>query len=209
MFKVIFKTAVKAVFIVAILALIVFGVLSLGFPGTMADLCERTGNYSMATGYASLNYTYSGNVNDLNRCFADSVYAKNDNDIVKFGDKLCADEKFAEVCEINSKTVETAGGTIVEIDYRQYVYGNLACAKYRKGDKEGAVSVANTAMEGVQGFPVNNALAILSLQAIQSADKETAQTLKTEVEKFTPAEAEKEYYDILLNELTKVGGQEL
>lgn len=208
MFKVVFKTAVKAIIGIAILALIVFGVLSLGFPSTMAGLCENTGNFYMAAGYASLSYTYTGDVNDLNRCFADNVQAKNDGDIVRFGEKLVQDEKFGEVCETNSKTVTTENGKVF-IDYKQFVYGNIACAKYRLGDKDEAVSATKTAMDGVENFPKNNAVAYLSLQVIESGDKGTAEKLLAEMEKFKPAEDETGYYNTLKSELQKVGGEEL
>lgn len=207
MFKVIFKTALKTLLLVAILALVAFGIASLGFPSEMAELCEKSGNYSLATGYASLSYTYSKDVNDLNRCFIDSVYAKNDGDIIKFGDKLIADEKFEEVCQSNSKTVQTNGGTVITIDYRQYVCGNVAAAKYRKGDKNGALETAASAMADVQGFPVNNALAILSLQVIQGRDKDTAVELVKEIEK-NHRDAESDYYNVLVNELTSLGAEE-
>lgn len=203
MFKVILKTAIKTLIIVAVLALVAFGIASLGFPSEMAGLCEKSGNYSLATGYASLSYTYSKDVNDLNRCFADSVFAKNDNDVVKFGDMLIAHEKFEEACQTNSKTVTTQGGTVITIDYKQYVYGNVSVAKYKLGKKDEALELAKTAMnaEDVQGFPKNNALAMLSLQVIESGDKDTAAKLLEEVQ--THAD-ESEYYTVLVGELTKL-----
>lgn len=207
MSKVIFKTALKTLIIVAVVVLVAFGVASLGFPSQMAGLCEKSGNYSMATGYASLSYTYSKNVNDLNRCFVDSIYAKNDSDIVKFGDKLIADEKFAEVCEsITVVTVKTESETIeIPIDYKQYVCGHVSAAKYRKGKKDEAIDTAVAAE--VQGFPKNNALAILSLQVIERKDKDTADKLLTEIQKHTPAAEDADYRDALIQELTKISVQ--
>ena len=199
MSKVILKTALKTLLIVAVIVLVAFGVASLGFPSEMAGLCEKSGNYSMATGYASLSYTYSKDVNDLNRCFTDSISAKNDNDIAKFGSQLIADEKFAEVCENAEKLVET--------DYKQYVYGRVAAAKYRSGKKDEALEFATKAMEGVQTFPNGNALTYLSLQVINGNDKDTANKLIAEVEKHTPAEGETDY-QIVIQELKKVSGQE-
>ncbi len=205
MFKVILKTAAKTVLFVAVLALVAFAVASLGFPSEMAGLCEKSGNYSLATGYASLSYTYTGDADDLNRCFLDSVYAKNDSDIVKFGDKLIADEKFQEVCDKNSKTLAAENGTVIVIDYKQYVCGNVSAAKYRSGKIDEALQTASTAMEGVQGFPKNNALAILSLQVINRGDKDTAGKLLAEIANH--ADTENEYYNTLTNELKNVGGQ--
>lgn len=205
MSKVILKTALKTLLIVAVLALVAFGIASLGFPSEMAGLCERTGNYSMATGYASLSYTYSKNVNDLNRCFVDSVYAKNDNDIVKFGDELISNEKFEEVCENNSKKVTTGNGTEIIIDYNQYVNGNVAAAKYRKGNGEEALTTAKKAMDGVQGFPKNNALSSLALAVIEKGDADFAKTLLDEIQ-TNHADDGNDYYVAFVNELKKVGG---
>lgn len=207
MFKVILKTALKTLLVVLIVSLVAFGIASLAFPTAMAGLCEKSGNYSMATGYASLSYTYTKDVSDLNRCFTDSVHAKNDNDIVKFGDKLIADEKFPEVCEkitvlsfkIDGKDIE------VSVDYKQYVCGRVSAAKYRKGNTDEALEVATNAMDGVTGFHKNNAIAILSLQVIESGDKDTAGKLLAEVEKFN--DAGNEYYNAFVNELKKASGQ--
>ncbi len=203
MFKVIFKTALKTLLFVAVLALVAFGVASLGFPSEMAGLCEKSGNYSMATGYASLSYAYSKNVNDLNRCFIDSVYAENDNDIVKFGDELISNEKFPEVCENNSKKVITENGTEIIIEYVQYVHGNVAAAKFRKGDREEALKTAKAAMNGVQGFPKNNALSSLSLAVIEKGDCDFAKILLDEIQS-NHADAENNYYNALVNELKKL-----
>jgi len=207
MFKVIFKTAAKTVLFVAVLALVAFAVASLGFPSEMAGLCEKSGNYSLATGYASLSYTYTGDADDLNRCFLDSVHAKNDSDIIKFGDKLIADEKFKEVCDKITVVKIKNGNEEVEvpIDYKQYVCGNVSAAKYRSGKIDEALQTASAAMEGVQGFPKNNALAVLSLQVINRGDKDTAGKLLTEIANH--ADTENEYYNTLTRELKNVGGQ--
>ena len=207
MSKVILKTALKTLLIVAVVVLVAFGVASLGFPSDMASLCEKSGNYSMATGYASLSYTYSKDVKDLNRCFTDSIYAKNDGNIVKFGDQLIGDEKFSEVCEsitvikviVDKKEIERP------IDYKQYVYGQVAAAKYRMGDKAQAMETAQEAMTEVEGFPANNALAILSLQVIQSGDKGTAKELLNEI--TSKHQDESDYYNVLISELENLSAE--
>ena len=199
MFKTICKTALKTLLLLAVVALVAFGVASLGFPSNMAGLCEKSGNYSMAVGYANISYTYTKDVNDLNRCFTDSVAAQSDSKIIKYGDKLIADEKFAEVCEKAESLVKT--------DYKQYVYGRVSAAKYRKGKKDEAVALAIKALDGVQSFPDGNALTYLSLQVIESNDKDTAAKLLAEVEKRTPAEGETDY-QILIQELNKIAGQQ-
>lgn len=198
MFKVILKTALKTLLAVLILALVAFGIASLGFPSEMAGLCEKTGNYKMALGYANLSYSYSGSPSDLNRCFMDGVYAGSDGDIVKYGDKLIACEEFDDICAEKSAALES--------DYRQYVYGKIASAKYRKGSVDEALAMATEATDDMQGFPLNNALAALSLEVIAKSDAGTAARLLEKVVEKTPMEEESEYYGVLKTQLEGVGG---
>ena len=195
------KTAFKTLLGIIIALLVAFAIASLGFPSSMASLFEDWGNYSLATGYASLSYNYTNDVNDLARCFEDSILAKNDNDIVNYGDKLIADEKFSDVCD--KKNAQLGDVTSKTIDYAQYVYGSVACAKYRKGDKDGALDTAVKGIEGKTAFEERNALSQLSLQAILSKDKETASKLLEVLnEKFSGQTSD--YLDAIKQELQKV-----
>lgn len=183
MFKVIAKTALKTLLAAVILLCVAFGVASLGFPANMAGFFEKCGNYSFATGYASLSYTYSGKIDDLARCVNDSVLSGNDANTVHFGNMLLEDENFAGYC------AENAG-------YRQYACGKIASAKYRQNDKQNALSVAKSAFVE-SGFPANNALVQLMITAEEDKDMLTA--IKSAVEEITPAESETEYHAQVLD----------
>ena len=72
-------------------AVIVFAILSLGFPGTLCGWCEQLGNYGFAVRYASLYYSYTGDVADLARCAEDSILSENYGDITEYCAKLVHD----------------------------------------------------------------------------------------------------------------------
>lgn len=196
--KVIFKTALKALAAVLAALLIAFAVMSLAFPRTMAGIFESLGEYSFATGYASLSYTYTGDAEDLARCVDDSVLGYNDGNIVGYGESLIAHEKFDEVC-VNR---DTANG--LSFSYKQFVYGNIAAAKYRTGDKDGGVETAKAALEGEEGFPSGNAYITLSLAVIKAGDGATAQKVLESLPAAPSDADELKYYNAIKDELNKL-----
>lgn len=189
--NVISKTAVRTLLAVIIAAVLAFAVASLVFPQHMATVFERTGNYSFATGYASLAYKYNDTTANLARCVDDSILAEKDAKIVKFGDWLVEADDFDEYCASrNQAAYEKAEGSDVDFstyDYRQIVYGNLARAKYARGDKQGAFDTAVQGMTGVAGFPINNSLAALALRVYEAKDSEYMQNLRNVLQNITPA----------------------
>lgn len=193
MFKVIVKTALKTLLAAIIILVLAFAGLSLGYPSGMASFFERCGWYSFAKGYASLSYTYSGNIEDLARCFNDGVMANDDGSTVKFGGELIEKDGFDGLCE---RETERLG-----INYRHFVYGNVSCAKYRRGDKNGALDTAVKAFADKNSFPVNNALTQLAGTA--RGDATTLKLIKAEMESITPLESEKDYYDRVLDSVTQ------
>ncbi|MDE6505029.1 MAG: hypothetical protein K2L42_04080 [Clostridia bacterium] len=171
MFKIIAKTALKVLLALVIALIIAFTVASLGFPKAMAEFFEKQGNYSFAKGYMSLQYTYSGDINDLAHFVQDCILAEDDGSVSKSGDKLTSHEGFAALCEMETQRLN--------LDYRQYICGKIACAKYRLGDKSGAIQTAENAVLEGNGFSKNNAAVQLAVEVSKAKDKECAQTLKT------------------------------
>lgn len=193
MFKVIAKTALKTLAVVAALIVLAFGIASLGFPSAMAGAFEKLECYSFATGYASLSYTYSKDVSDLARCAQDSILAENDKNTVKFGDMLISHEEFNAFC---GKESERLGH-----DYLQYICGKTACAKYRTGNKDGAFNTASAAFSKTEGFPENNAFAQLTVEVAVKHDADTAKRIKTALKDVS---AEGGYYDAVINILDAI-----
>lgn len=217
--KIIIKTALSTLGIVAGCAVIVFAILSLGFPGTLCGWCEQLGNYGFAVRYASLYYSYTGDVADLARCVEDSILSENDGDITEYCAKLVDDEEFESYCalrdeEINGSIAGDDDFQDITFSYRQYVYGWLAGAHYRGGNTELALGCAIEALDSgfdredftsvgvcdytISKFPPGNALGSLSLSVIEKGDKASGDMLLTVLESASAAdEAEKLYLDTL------------
>lgn len=193
MFKVIAKTALKMLAVVAALLVVAFGVASLGFPSAMAGMFEKFGNYSFATGYASLSYTYTKDVADLARCAQDSILAGNDKNTVKFGDKLVAHEDFDAFCAEESERLN--------LDYSQYICGGIACARYRTGNADGAVELAAAAVLKCGSFPEGNAIVQLTLAVEKKNDRAAAGSIK---EIMTTISAEGKTYEAVINTLNRI-----
>lgn len=128
--EVVVKTALKTLLAVIIALVLAFGIVSLAYPGGMANICENTGNYSMAVSYCSLAYKYSGKVEDLARCAEDSIFAKNDKKIEKYCSELLQHKDFENLCAEKSGNLNL-GGVQLTLDYKQYIRDNLEAAQAR------------------------------------------------------------------------------
>lgn len=190
MFKVIAKTALKALIIAVLFVSLAFGVLSLGYPLGMASFFEHCGNYSFASGYASLNYKYTGKLEDLDRCFYDCSLASDDGDIIYFGETLLSKHGFDEY--------GAARGEELGINYKHYVCGCVAAAKYRQGDKAEALETAKSAFEAESGFPNANALVKLLLEA-QTDTVYLENGVKPAVLEITPLGGQADYYNRVIS----------
>lgn len=196
-------TAIKTFLAVIIVLALTYVGVSFWLPGPMASLYEDMGSYSIAVRYASLAYTYSGGQEDLARCVDDSILADSNADVIRFAEQLVEREDFEDYClrrdqEMNYK-LEAAGIEYGEYSYRQFVIGNLACAYFSEGDAGKAVEWADSGMRGVEGFPANNAYAMLASRAVTAGDGQTCQTLLEHVRQIAPLPAQQEYYSSVLS----------
>lgn len=210
------KTALKTLLAVIIAIIIAFGVASLAFPAGMASVFESMGNYTLATGYASLAYTYSPTTENLSRCVEYSILAGDDGNIMSFAEKLVEADDFDDYCAsvdeaVNSSCEKKYGKTYKEqygyaYSYRQFVYGHLACAQYNRGKKNEAIATAEAAMGGdFSSFPRNNALFALARRYGEKQDTDSSKDKLLEVlQKFHPIdENEAEYLSVAISYLTR------
>lgn len=208
--QIIIKSALATLGIVAGCAAIVFAVLSFGFPGTLCGWCEQLGNYGFAVKYASLCYSYTDDIADLARCAEDSVLSGKDGYIIEYCTMLVDDDDFDEYCSLRDEEL----AELPSFSYRQYIYGQAACAVYRGGDLELAIGYGAEALDGNLdrnafsgnisdiAFPVNNALGTLALEVIGREDGSAAEQLYALLGGFSSSEAvEREYLDTLLGAL--------
>jgi hypothetical protein len=88
------------------------------------------------------------------------------------------------------KTQEQYAGQTIELDgetiplaevigaYDQYLYAQICMAKYELGDKDEALT---SALEWTEGFPRNNAIAVLFVSAIADDDAEFANSVASKI----------------------------
>lgn len=221
--KIIIKSALITLAVVVGCALAVFAILSFGFPNTLCGWCEQLGNYGFAARYASLYYSYTDDVSALGRCVDDSILAEDDGFIIDYGSQLIEREDFSGYCaerdeEVNGNISSDENFAGITFSYRQYVYGALSTAYYGAGDFNLALGTAVVSLDyGVDrtsfsaeeysgeivGFPVNNALGLLSLRIIEAEDGVAADSVLRVFACVTPdGEAEEQYFNTLSGALS-------
>lgn len=156
MAKIVLKCALKTLLALAVLFVLVFGVLSLGFPQVVAGWCEKTGNYTLAVRYSALKYSYTKSVNDLARTYDEAMLSGKDKLIVKYGDKFVFHTDYDDYC-LNRDNNEEYGG------YKFLTARTLAKSKYNRGDLPSAIQTASKVCRGMTGFPVGNPLGSLAI----------------------------------------------
>ncbi len=199
------KTIAKTVIAVVIVIAIIYAVLSLLIPQHLATMYYNIGAYSAAARYASLRYTYTNDIADLDRCATYAVLSGKDKNIIEFCGELLDNDGFEEYCN----TKDDSEG------YRQYVYANMASSYYSTGETESAVEYAEAAIEGLDYFPEYNAMGTLTVKVADAKDGSTAGILYaymetwTEDKNYDPAaasEGEQTYYYAVMNVLASCKG---
>lgn len=191
------KTALITVCAIIILGAAVFGIWILGFPQSMATVCEKTGNFSFAVTCASIRYKYTGEVGDLARCAEDGVMSGKDKYILKYGEMLISDEGFEDLCTAKDETLSAGEYGEYRSDYKTYICGNVSAAQYRAGDIQKAVNTAG--MSGVKGYTK------LVIAVAENADAESAAIILTALENSSAQSGSYEYLENLKTILINIG----
>jgi hypothetical protein len=199
--KIILRAVLSTV--AAMLILFAFMILALTFlyPSTMMLISYDLGLENASINCAARAYGYSNEVYYIAYATEVAIGADNDEKIVLCGDKLLGDKNFETYCvERNAALPDGVKG-----DYEQYVYGQICTAKYRLGDKTGAVDLAFQSLEENK-FPENNAAAAVLLVALGNEGKSgaTVNAIKTKMNEMTNTlQGDRTYFDgifALLNE---------
>lgn len=196
--NIIVKTAVKTALILLGLLVAAFCVLNLAFPQYLATFTEDIGNYTLAVKYASLRYTYTGDVYDLARCVDDAILSEKDELILDYGEKLLDDQNYAEVVEY--KNTNVLNGVM---DYDTFVCAKVAVAKYAMGDFDGALALAQRS-NGATSFKKGNAVAALSVRVRANKDAPAAKKLLDALDGIIPSEDEEIKFKDELYRLVKI-----
>ncbi len=190
--KVILRAVLSTV--IAMLVLLAFLVLTLSFvfPSAWMKITYDLGMDGASIRNAKRAYHYSGEVSYIAYATEVAIGADNDERVAECGEMFLDDETFDAYCqERNASLPENADGL-----YEQYVYGQVSVAKYRLGDKDGAVTLA---FDGVENcFPKNNAVVALLLTALKANDSDTVETIKrkmNEMASSVDSDTEKTYLE--------------
>ena len=194
--KVIIKTALKTLLILIIVALAAFAVASFGFPQHMATFFENTENYTLATKYASLRYSYTGEVDDAARCVEDSILSGDNDDLIQYCEIFVNHSDFDTYCTQMDEYYSTAAYSSYTLSYKQYIYGKYAVALAVNGQKQDAVNTALNA-NGLHSFKSGNAVSVLALWAAGKEDGETCSLIAAAMESINAPEDAEYYNDIL------------
>lgn len=212
--NIIIKSAFATLGVVAGCAVVIFAVLSFGFPSTLCGWSEQLGNYGFAVKYASLSFSYSGEIEDLARCAEDSILSENDGYIIEYCTQLADADGFDEYCALRDEEMQE----LPSFSYRQFIYGSAACAVYRgEGNIDLAIGYGAEALKDgenreefsgsleLSSFPINNAMGTLALEVIQRGDSAAAQKMTQALSGVSSGDAaEQKYLGTILSALSEL-----
>lgn len=169
--KVIVRAVLSTLAAVFILLVSMFAALAFIFPSTLMQITYDMGMDRASVRYASRAYDRSDEIYFI--AFATEV-AIGDNDYKNIdvcGSKFIVDEKFGAYAEEKNSDLPDGGTT----DYKQYVYGQVCVAKYRRNKKQEAVDKAFE-WNG-DTFTEKNAVVVVLITALVYEDKDTARAI--------------------------------
>ena len=153
----------------AIGILIVFMILALCFifPSTMMQITYDLGMDGASIRNARRAYKYTGEVQYIAHATEVAIGKTDYEYISECGKLFIEDDEFMLYCQTRNAGLPDG----VEGYYEQYVYGQVAVAEYKIGNKTEAVKVAFESVEN--SFPKNNAVVALLLTAFENNDYDT------------------------------------
>ena len=195
--KVILHSVLSTLISIATLFLLMILALCFLFPSTMMHITYDLGMDGSSVRNAKRAYAMYGQpIRYIAHATEVSIGLEDFEKIAVCGEKLIADEEFADYCKRRDEEVASDGG------YRQYVCAQVCLAKYELGEKAQAVEKAKEWLMGA--FPKNNALAAVGLRAAMKGDQETVQAVlakMNEIDVRALSDADEEYRGKILRAL--------
>ncbi len=177
--------AIGLLFVFMLISLISF------FPSTMMELTYDLGMDGPSIHYAERAYDWSNDEYFIAHAMEVAIGIKDTQKIDSCGERFIADDEFESYCAKRNENLPEG----VSLTYEQYVFGQVCVAKYKNGDKVGAVS---RAFELTVGFPNSNAVVAVLYTAIGDRDTETINLIREKMEQLsteTLSVEEKAYFD--------------
>ena len=172
--KVILKTALITLSVALILAVSVFGIVSLSAPYAMMKFTASMGLDSVSGDYAFQEYERSGNIECLVRSFLIAAEDENYTGAKERFGKMQEEKEKVEAYFAEAKAPSETDDRIPAYSLRDYAMGRAACVKYALKEED-AVSFA--VAETGEAFPEGNPVAALTVAAAGAKDKETCAAL--------------------------------
>lgn len=198
--KLVLKTVFVTIGVVLVLAVSVFGIVSLCAPRAMMRLSASLGLDGISGDYAYEEYERSGDLGCLARSFLISAGQKNDRTAEERFEIFVAEEGFEQFCKEHDAEV-TPSEMDGLLSYRDYVMGQGACVKYRlaKTDAEKTEVVGFAVGETEPSFPAGNPSVALAVEAARAGDGALCEELRAALlsEKFGGNEENEVYSDII------------
>ena len=199
--KVVFRAMLSTFCAMTILIVGAFIVASFIYPATMMQISYNIGNDRGCLRYARRAYDASGDVYYIAYATEVAIGMNDSEEIEDCASVFLADESFDEYCQAwdteNAFNTEISG-----LNYKQYIGGRLAVAKYDLGKSQEAVEIAFNM--NTQSFEKNNAVVALLLTAVQKegAKGETALLIKEKLGALDlPEGADESYLEYLRTRL--------
>lgn len=192
--KVIVRAVLSTLAAVFVLLVSMFAALAFLFPSTLMQITYDMGMDGASIRYAARSYDRSDEIYFI--AFATEV-AIGDNDYEKIddcGSKFVVDSKFSAYA--NERNAERPEGSTT--DYRQYIYGQVCVAKYRRNKKLDAVEKAFE-WNG-DTFTENNAVVAVLLTSLVLKDVDTVAVIRERLQnQKTANETEAAYLASMIN----------
>ena len=191
------KVIIRAVLSTLAAAIVLFAFATLAlcfiFPSTMMELTFRADWNDASVKYAKRAYAYTGETYYLAYGLDVAIWDEDVERIDECGSMLLQTEDFDAYCETKNQKLSQQG---VDMQYEQYVYGQVSVAKYLCGKKADAVETAFAGIEETS-FPKNNAVVAILSYAIQAGDAETVNSIKAKMDDLSASlsETDKPYFD--------------
>ena len=174
MTKLVLKTILKTLLCVVILGALIYGVLALFFPSTLANGYNKLGSYNLSIKYYEKTYEKSGSFDDL-VVLCDRVDEENDSiRAEKYLKILTTDNNF----EVYFEAYDKLQGTQIVFTSIDFYTGKHVLATYNAQGLDKAISLANNYVSnyGYNKFSPYGFLISTYLDKMEDSDKQKIKT---------------------------------
>ena len=166
--KLVLKTSIIALSIIIALTFLVFAIIAIASPLTIANASFRVGNKNLTVTYTEKHYLKTLEVDDLALLIERGIWANNDDIVIKYTPKLIYSEDFEEFAKTQSG------------DYTNYIANSYVTSLYNKGETAKAIGVAFQYVD--PNFTLPNPVTTLVYLASAKNDTDTLTKILTELQ---------------------------